>query len=82
MGMKMGNLGMKMGNLGMVVDLFHQVVWEDGGYVAVTDYTGEWKRTDVYRPDGRWIGCSGAENRLTILADVRIIVRRHRSFAG
>ena len=71
--------GKDMGKREVVVDLFHQVVWEGDGYRAVTDYTGEWLRTDVYRPDGVWIGCSGAENRWTILADVRIIVSWHKA---
>lgn len=62
----------------VMVDLFHELVWEGDGYKAVKDYTGERARTDVYRPDGRWIGCSGAENRWTMLADVRIIVRSYR----
>lgn len=48
----------------VMVDLFHELVWECDGYKAVKDYTGERARTDVYRPDGRWIGCSASREQV------------------
>lgn len=55
-------------------DLWHSVFYTQDGYVAILDLTGWRPSTDVYAPDGEWVGNSGATNKLTRLADVKHII--------
>jgi hypothetical protein len=56
-------------------DLWHSVFYTQDGYVAILDLTGWRPSTDVYAPDGEWVGNSGASNELTRLADVKHIIK-------
>jgi hypothetical protein len=58
------------------IDLFHQLlVKTKEGFVAITNYTDDPVKTHVYTPHGEWCGCSGASNNLSLLADIRHIVK-------
>lgn len=58
------------------LDLFNQLVTKtQQGFVAITCYLREPVQTNVYTPQGEWCGCSGATNELTLMADIRHIVK-------
>ena len=57
------------------IDLFHQLVFQQDGFVAIADFTKEHQpQTDVYTPDGVWCGCTGASHQLTVMADIKHII--------
>lgn len=62
------------------IDLFHQMVYAEDGYVAITDYTDERNDTHVYTPKGVWCGSSGASNHFTIIADVKQIIKFRKHY--
>lgn len=62
------------------IDLFHQPVYSEDGYVAITDYTDERINTHIYTPDGVWCGCSGASNPYTLMADVKHIIKFRKAY--
>jgi hypothetical protein len=46
----------------MGIDLFHQVVYEDDGFVIVADLSPIFIQYDVYEKDtGDWVGCTNCE---------------------
>ncbi len=40
------------------IDLFHQLVLEQDGYIVIANYTDAWPQYNVYDPRGRWVGCT------------------------
>lgn len=62
------------------IDLFHQIVYRQDGYVAIANYSDEHQPScDIYDPHGEWIGNSGASNIYTRAADIRIIIKDNKS---
>lgn len=66
----------------MEIDLFHQKVYEEDGYLAIADYTGQWRDVDIYDPSGKWFGGTGAVNDLSMMSDVRLIIKWHKRWRG
>ena len=62
------------------IDLFHQIVYRQDGYVAIANYSDEHQPScDIYNPHGEWIGNSGASNLFTRAADIRIIINDNKT---
>ena len=64
----------------MDLDLFHQEELRDGGYYAITDFTGNQPETKVYTPEGEYCGSTNATGRASRLAAIRQIIKTHRVF--
>ena len=63
------------------IDLFHQLVFQQDGFVAISDFMAEHHpRVDVYTPDGIWVGLTGASNTYTQMADIRHIIKYRKGF--
>lgn len=64
----------------METDLFHQEELSDGGYYAITDFSGDQPETKVYTPDGEYCGSTNATGRASRLAAIRQIIQNRKIF--
>jgi hypothetical protein len=63
------------------VDLFHQVLFQGDGYVAIINYMEHpFPQVNVYDPHGEWCGCTNSLNEASRLAAVRHIIRTRRRY--
>lgn len=58
------------------IDLFHELVYRSPeGFVAIRDHTDDRQNVRIYTPDGECFGTTNATHPLTVMANIRGIIK-------